>query len=1158
MKKLLTIFLLFISVTCSAQVWTNTGNTLQRTPTSKGYFYRFSLGSPGFMEFYTQQQIDSLFATVPATTGTLTDKSVLFAVGNKISQDNVNLYYDYTLFTPTLYVPNVDAGMGTLRAGSFQVTDAGTHRAIINTGGATFASDRQDTLQNKSGIFAFKTDITGGINNGNFTGLTLPGTTLQYVRGNGSLATLPASGVSSFNTRTGGVTSIVGDYSSFYPQLNATNLFTNGFSSQYSGDGVNTSYPNTLINNTSVTTQFSSTKAVTMQQGIIAYVNSGISGVIQWSPTSSNKTWTIPDATSTAVGTDVTQPLTNKNLNSGTNTFPIFNQNTTGSAASLTTARTISITGDLAYTSPSFDGTGNVTAAGTLATVNSNVGSFGTTTSIPSFTLNAKGLVTAASGNTISYQAPITLTTTGTSGAATLTGATLNIPQYSGGSTPTLQTVTTAGNTTTTNIGIGTTSPLAALHIATTSTSTPRGILSDQNTSDALGSRITMRKSRGTPSSPTVITSGDVLGTWTASGHDGTNYIDAGKIIVTSTGTIGTGIIPSTMQLQTMTSAGALSTGLTITPTLAQGTNLVATGSNQQEYYTALYFGNSITGNPFGLTGGWGASATVSDSDYVHTTSRGMHTFPDNRGVGGTIMSSVFTTVTVPYNNNNIKFVFVMFDSNEYNFQTPLNTYRVTVNALLDSLVTLRGYPKGKIILMTGPYNNIHRTIPMSSYTAITSAAASAKGITLVDNYTYMSSYASAHPTQVLLAPDTLHLTNLGHAVLANYIISQLSSKIYTAKGSLYADSVITGNTMNANNGYIRYLYANMMRPDTLYSHFLKTDLMVPGSSLSWGTENATRSFLTTHDDGTSSTRTGIGQNTTGAELVLHSYGFGSIGGMRAGIGNDPTTMTDANSTWYIDNGGYWHLNKIKGTLNWGNLNATQEYLLTEDNGATNMRTGIGMNGSGAVMVLHGYGTGGNGGMRFTIGNDVTTSTNANSFIWADINNVLNINNKYTLYGTSSGIITFKAQAAAGTYEWDWPTTAGIAGQMLTSQGGAGTAATWTYPNGTIVGTPTIAAGAGAGASPTVSVTSNGAGLQVTITTGSLPIGTNATIATVTLANALSYTPYPVFGPGNANTSLLSAASMVYMTSTGTANVTITSGTTALTAATTYIWNIKL
>jgi hypothetical protein len=60
-------------------------------------------------------------------------------------------------------------------------------------------------------------------------------------------------------------------------------------------------------------------------------------------------------------------------------------------ATALATGRTIAITGDLAYTSPSFDGTGNVTAAGTLATVNSNVGAF------TKITINAKGLATAGS-----------------------------------------------------------------------------------------------------------------------------------------------------------------------------------------------------------------------------------------------------------------------------------------------------------------------------------------------------------------------------------------------------------------------------------------------------------------------------------------------------------------------------------------------------------------------------------------------------------------------------------------------------------------------------------------------------------------------------------------------------------------------------------------
>lgn len=64
--------------------------------------------------------------------------------------------------------------------------------------------------------------------------------------------------------------------------------------------------------------------------------------------------------------------------------------------------------------------TGDATASGpgsaalTLATVNGNVGTFGSSTSIPTFTVNGKGLVTAASGNVVI--AP----------AGTLSGTTLN------------------------------------------------------------------------------------------------------------------------------------------------------------------------------------------------------------------------------------------------------------------------------------------------------------------------------------------------------------------------------------------------------------------------------------------------------------------------------------------------------------------------------------------------------------------------------------------------------------------------------------------------------------------------------------------------------------------------------------------------------------
>jgi hypothetical protein len=127
---------------------------------------------------------------------------------------------------------------------------------------------------------------------------------------------------------------------------------------------------------------------------------------------------TSPTLTTPLLGTPTSGNLANC-------TFPTLNQNTTGSAATLTTGRTIAITGDLTYTSGSFNGSGNVTGTGTLATVNANVGTFGSGGAIPSITVNAKGLITGVTTTAVTSGLTITNdTSTNASRFLTFTSAT--------------------------------------------------------------------------------------------------------------------------------------------------------------------------------------------------------------------------------------------------------------------------------------------------------------------------------------------------------------------------------------------------------------------------------------------------------------------------------------------------------------------------------------------------------------------------------------------------------------------------------------------------------------------------------------------------------------------------------------------------------------
>jgi phage-related tail fiber protein len=146
-------------------------------------------------------------------------------------------------------------------------------------------------------------------------------------------------------------------------------------------------------------------------------------------------------------------------------TWPTFNQSTTGSAATLTTGRTIGMTGDVTWTSASFNGSANVTGTATLANSGVTAGSYGSSTAVPVITVDAKGRVTAASTQAISGSLTFTGDVTGTGSTGSNTALTL---ANSGVSAGTYRSVTvdakgrvTAGTNPTTLSGYGITDALA-------------------------------------------------------------------------------------------------------------------------------------------------------------------------------------------------------------------------------------------------------------------------------------------------------------------------------------------------------------------------------------------------------------------------------------------------------------------------------------------------------------------------------------------------------------------------------------------------------------------------------------------------------------------------------------------------------------------------
>lgn len=319
-----------------------------------------------------------------------------------------------------------------LTANGYVKTSGGTGALSIST-----TVPGSDVIGNISGN---SSSITGSITESQVTSLVsdlatkqsliTTGSTLQYFRGDLSLATFPTTTASFANSTN----------KNFVTDAQLTVI--NGISGTNTGD-------QTITLTTDVTGSGTGTFATTIAAGAVtlAKMANVATGTIFYRKSAG--TGGVELNTLATLKTDL--GLTGTNTGDQTLSWGSFGSNTasitlnTGSSISVTTSSGINLSGSVGgitlsnSTSQNISILSNLLTNGYVKTTGSS-GTLSVSTSIPGSDITSitESQVTNLASDLAAKQPNITLTTTGTSGAATFIGNTLNVPNYAVGGTITL------------------------------------------------------------------------------------------------------------------------------------------------------------------------------------------------------------------------------------------------------------------------------------------------------------------------------------------------------------------------------------------------------------------------------------------------------------------------------------------------------------------------------------------------------------------------------------------------------------------------------------------------------------------------------------------------------------------------------------------------